>query len=376
MQKAAANSIACLRPAKEFSFRRDQNEPLQLERRVRYTNKMSVPVTVIGRDGLSFTLPPDPVDPIFNKTNNEVLIVEISIDSSTAVKIDTDQKYSGGTSDTCTLNSMFISSRSWNGYNACFQYSISRKELFDRQQCVYIADIDLVVTTLNYEQERVAHPYSRSKALNVAIDDIDAHLTYSTLKFMMVDNTGLKDRRWVMCGNSPFAIDPVKVNTLDDGLYVFTNGNTGLDKGKGRTTETYYPWQEIDTGKFTDGKPPLKLYCSYEEALRYGDEESQHEIEIKRVQRELSVAKLDLEKLKNEHETKRVALETETAEQKIEREKKALETKEQYEERSNQRREQVEAVSTARKESLQWGAFAISVVGLLIAVLGHLKPKK
>jgi hypothetical protein len=71
-----------------------------------------------------------------------------------------------------------------------------------------------------------------------------------------------------------------------------------------------------------------------------------------------------------------VALETETAEQKIEREKKALETKEQYEERSNQRREQVEAVSTARKESLQWGAFAISVVGLLVAVLGHLKPKK
>jgi hypothetical protein len=136
---------------------------------------------------------------------------------------------------------MFISSRSWNGYNACFQYSIGRKELFDRQQCVYIADIDLVVTTLNYEQDRIAHPYSRSKALNIAIDDIDAHLTYSTLKFMMVDNTGLKDRRWVMCGNSPFAIDPVKVNTLDDGLYVFTNGNTGLDKGKGRTTETYYP---------------------------------------------------------------------------------------------------------------------------------------
>jgi hypothetical protein len=56
--------------------------------------------------------------------------------------------------------------------------------------------------------------------------------------------------------------------------------------------------------------------------------------------------------------------------------KKSLETKEQYEERSNQRREQVEAVSTARKESLQWGAFAISVVGLLVAVLGHLKPKK
>jgi hypothetical protein len=71
-----------------------------------------------------------------------------------------------------------------------------------------------------------------------------------------------------------------------------------------------------------------------------------------------------------------VALETETAEQKIEREKKALETKDQYEERSNQRREQVDVVSTARKESLQWGAFAISVVGLLIAVLGHLKPKK
>jgi len=369
MRKTTNESIACLRPGMDFNFRRDRQDPLQLEKRIRYINKMSIPLTIIGRDGVSYVLPADPVDPVFNK--EEVLIVEISIDAGSAVKIDTDQKYTGGTSDTAILASRFISSAGFAGKTVCFQYQIHRKEIVERQQCVYIPDLDLVVTTLNTEQCRVVHPQSSSVALNVATEDIDAFITYTTVKVMLVDNSKIKNRRWIMCGNSPFAIDPVTISTMDDGLYVFSNGNTALDGGKGRTEQIYYTWQELESGKFGD-KPPLKIYCTYEEALRYGDEDTQQEIELKAVQRELVEAKLKLEALKNENETKRTLLDTETAENKVEREKKSLEIKDHYEERSNRRREE----SDAMKHSLQWGAFAISVIGLVVGVLGHFKTKK
>ena len=364
-----------------------QHERVPFAVRTTYHNGLSIPVTVVHRNGIAVTYPPA------TDTSVRTFTVKIRYGFTKAVKIDAHH----------LLNEIEESDhhevQAWkNAYETrehhpysqehemCVAYSYTRQELEQWGGSLYMPDVDLVIS-IRDASRTPRHPYSRngiSRSLAEGNDEVN-NLTLFSKTIKIIDNNGSHGDRFVNVNGFVFRITATTSDDMRDGIYHITSASVTGDHPPGPPQVTWY--------NYADGDKALCLYRTYDEALHCGDvlaardyAAKEQAIRAKELEANIKTARLDkeaaIDKRKNEFELSKLdldiqahkkAIEVKEKEDVLERSKLEVETERKTLEHTRAmetlvRKDEFDRRSSRRKEILEY----LKVIPAVLAGIGLL----
>jgi hypothetical protein len=333
-----------------------------LKRTVAYYNHLSVPVTVVGRDGLAFKIPPST-----KRHNTFVIRVTYTVDIH-SVTIDPNHVYYHHGSDTPEGKALKAALEAIDGKQTfgkpisfSLDYTVSRDDVVSEDGNLYLSDLDIVISVLN-NNAPVVHPYSYSLnrfKLMEAETEVN-HKNRFGYSIYIVSNHGMVNDKYINIGGTVYRVPAIEDKTLRDGVYLCSDAPV---KNKASN-----PMPQYVEYTFEEAKEKLKLYDSAEEADKLGDQLAEREKEIKELQ-------VKYRELEHDLKIERMEFEREIEEKKREYEKLAMDRQESqaridYERniRAMRDKEFYESRSLARKDSSEIVKFVPTIVTGTIAL--------
>jgi hypothetical protein len=318
-----------------------------LEKTVSYYNHLNDDVTIVGRDGLPFKVPPTR-----RRDNTFQVRVTYSIDSS--ITVDPNSVFYHHGSDTAegrALKSAIaaIEENPTHGKKTfSLDYTVSRDDIVRNGGILYLAELDLVINVTK-EDWKTLHPYSDA-ATRYQLIEAETNVN-NTERFgysmYLVSNDGRYKDKYINIGGFVYRVPSTKNKSLRDGVYLCSTGPVDNDATMPMPLAVHYT--------FEDAQEKLKLYDSAEEADKLGDQLAEREREIKELQvkyreleHELKIERMEfeqeIEEKKREYE--RVSLDRQREQSNLEHERtmRGLRDKAYYESRSLARKDSSEVV--------------------------------
>jgi hypothetical protein len=222
---------------------------------------------------------------------------------------------------------------------------------------VYLEEYDIVVLyrLSEKEMEEFQHPYSKRGYVVQSYQEVCIGNTFVskgdfTFNIRIVDNQDQFGGRWILLGDKPVFVAPVKHKELTDGIYVTYSENPMGDKGPRKLLSTRLDFKE------GANLPYYKLYESKQEAVLASrsmlTEEAAarlHELESKAqtAENNLRKAQQDRENMEREAQFKRERHEQDM--EKIRRENERM----RREHELFKEKQAMEALATARKNTTE-----------------------
>jgi hypothetical protein len=188
--------------AQKGSFdQRTKNSPIV--KKESFVNNLPVPVTVCWRNGMKFSLPPEP------SVDNNTLIIRISISVRPAAYQSVlrmlSQVRETSSPELRAIQQSFqagIRINTYKGGEIVLDYAVTMEQLEEYGGTIYFSEIDSVVS-LQHDTAELYHPFSeegrRQQVIaDVPLNDGSQNFCYSVV---MVDNSGNYGTRYltVMC---------------------------------------------------------------------------------------------------------------------------------------------------------------------------------
>lgn len=272
-----------------------------------------------------------------------------------------------------------------NKYSVEVLSSLTLEKLEQNDGIVYLEEHDIVVFYGLSEQEieEVYHPYSligyteRSyqRIRNDAIRKGDF-----TFNVRIVDNIGKVYPKWLLVGDVPFCVIPVKDPEIMDGIYVTYSKNTLAGEGPAQLFTDRF---DIST---MDQIPYHKLYNSEQEALFATNTSAEEkarvqlrelEIKAKAVEHAKRKAEQDLENLEKEIELRRLKNAQEQEKIISDREKHQRDTERAREDhRFYYEKQEQERASINRKNTVDIIRYVPIILTVVMSVVTLLTKKK
>lgn len=339
------------------------NERSQVEQHVQYINHLSSDVTVVGRNGVPFTLPPT------GRRHDEFLIrITYRIDPS--VKVDQANQFNRYANDNAEGRALreaiallesgklptVMGKREFS-----LEYRVTRNEIVENGGVLYLADLDLVVSAVR-DPSVAIHPYSSASSRYRLIEsEVNVNNTESFGYAMyLVSNDGAVKDKFVNIGGEVYRVPSVKNQSLRDGVYICSSGPV--------TNDVRFPMPREIHYTFEKAKQELRLYETVEEASALGDALAARELELEEV-------KLAYKELEHKHKQEKLAFEAEyeTRKKQLEMENMERQRSMQVVEHDRQMRQMrekdiYESRSTARKDSSEAIKFIPVAIGGALAI--------
>lgn len=242
---------------------------------IRYINGFSVPIHIVQRSGMRFTIPP-------NSTGDKrELIIRVKIRLGRNVKIDMAGLLDEGTPSSDALKDV-IDRVTKEGKLEVYpdeeaislDYFVNEEEYHRSGGNLYIRNFDVLTSVLNAEH-MPAHPFSH-KGERDAMLYADQHVNDPNAfayAVRIVDNHSCYGQRFVNINGDVYKVPTMKDPSLSDGVYVVSSGAVTIDHGYSIPASQRYSFEEADE--------QLGLYRSIEEARTLGDVIGQKEKELK-----------------------------------------------------------------------------------------------
>ena len=275
-----------------------------MEHRTTYTNNLPVPITVVWRSGLKFT-----ISPTRSMTCRKLLIrVEIIMDAN--VKNDVQQMLSTvdetSSKELIALRDSLILQNNRNKYAGAtllLEHPLTLKELQDHGGTVYYDDLDCVISLESMDQV-LPHPYSELGKQQQIIASSPLGETGFGYSVEMIDNAGKHGERYLNIGNKVYKVTPKKNITRRDGIYVTSNNPIEGEFGLNETIVKFY--------SFEGAEEKLGLYQTYENALNLGDLSLARKQELIALETQVLSQKAELQSAKHRHDMLMIEKDKET----------------------------------------------------------------
>lgn len=306
-------------------------------------NKCGKELTILSRDGLSFTLPSQRAQCMADRAiffQQTVTLERDVITDLTYVDQVPDPKHPS--IGECLIDSIlaFQKNRSYvqNGYMGKLLFKVTLDELNNNGGSVYLSGLDLVLTT-DSRSTVIRHPYSKDGMLErlrpFEIDDAAI-----CIAIFYVDNKGTKAPRYINWQGRVFKIPRRAADRLEDGFYI-VQPNVAT-AGDGPTEHRTYHYTMEEAEKL------YHLYRSAEEAETYG------------------FSKEALERENLSEKRKQQQLERSYAEAEIERKERLKAEAEAHASNELKRKER----EAWRKEFMEFLKFGSSIVAACLTLAG------
>lgn len=219
---------------------------------------------------------------------------------------------------------------------AAVVHSISEQDILDNLGCLYIANLDLVVSMVDTAgKQPPPHPFSRLGSI-ASVHELTSRsfgLSGVAYALKIVDRRAAYGDRFVNFGGRVVHVKAESNVTLnvEDGVYLTANVPTKGKVDESRVVTERYEFEEADTA--------LPLFRSYDEALTFGKPDELH--------------RRELDRLKNEQERERVKDANELLERKRQlalEEELFAKTRREHERRMLERNDQLEQLKAQLAE--------------------------
>lgn len=318
-----------------------------LEKTISYYNHLNEHITVVGRDGVPFKVPP-------SKRRDNVFKVRVTYSIDESVQVDPSNVFFHQGSNTAEGKALKAAiaaieeNLTYGKKTFSLDYTITRDDIVRNGGVLYLAELDLVINATQ-EDWKALHPYSDA-ATRYQLIEAETNVN-NTERFgyslYIVSNDGRYKDKYVNIGGVVYRVPSTKNQSLRDGVYLCSTGPTDNDVTTPMPIALHY--------EFSAAQEKLKLYDSAEEADKLGDQLAEREKEIKELQvkyreleHELKLERMEFEREIEEkkREYERVSLDRQREHSNLEHEKamRGLRDKEYYETRSYARKDSSEVI--------------------------------
>jgi hypothetical protein len=291
---AIPTHFGAVKPAAIGPTDRNFNQPIEYH--LSYINNFPVPVTVVWRSGLKFTLQPEP------SLTSADFVARVSITMDSKVKVDIARVLSAVTEESSmelkAMRQAFeaqVKVNTYGGAKIVLDHSLSLQRLQEMGGTVYYSEHDAVVSILPFDQVP-PHPYSPEGMQQQVVAGALGLGNENTFGYVIeiIDNHAKYGDRYLNICNKVYRISPKKDWERQDGIYVVSNyaveGELGMS---GRHMKNY---------SFEQAEELLGLYRTYEEALNFGDVASGRKLQIAELEHEVNVGKRQLQEATSRHQ--------------------------------------------------------------------------
>lgn len=263
--------------------------------------------------------------------------------------------------------------------------SLNIDKLREYDGVLYLEEHDIVVVYGLSEEEAmcVTHPYSLTGYTERSYEQINNDAIRRgdfTFNVRIVDNVGNVFPKWLLVGNSPFCVIPVKDPEITDGIYVTYSKNLLSGNGPAQLLTDRFDFNNIDDIPF------YKLYNSEQEALFASNTNAEEKARINLAELELKARAIehakrkseqDLENLEREIELKRLKFQQEEEKIKSDREKLERESERAREDHSfYQEKQEYEKASSYRKNTADIIKYVPMILTVIVSVVTLLSKKR
>jgi hypothetical protein len=318
-----------------------------LETSIAYYNHLNQDLTVTLRNGVPFKLPAGD-----GRKNCVEVLVSYDIDPRVVVDAkSTFHHHPGNTAESVVLLAALENCEKRGRFNRkCFtlKYSVTAEQVEKNSGIIYIADLDLVLSTSD-DERRAIHPYSpgssRYKLIEAEVN-VNARDRFG-YSIYLISNDGAVGDKYINLGGKAYRVPSIKNKSLRDGVYVCSSGSIEALSNDPVPIEEHYAFDSaVDT---------LRLYDTPESALKLGDQLAAREQELKEINMHLKEVEHDhkLERLNYEHDLavkkqeldeSKMELDRQYAQEEHDRRIRAMRDKEYHESRSNARKDSSEII--------------------------------
>lgn len=332
----------------------------------RFINGTQRPITVIERNNLQVTFPPQMLGTF------QGFIIRVVISLTREVNVNTSRLSNGTSAADKVIAEVFR-----NGYTRRvggrtqfqYDYHVSPEDIESNGGSLYLTDLDVVVSNLNPDRPDLFpnHPYSEASIHSTMLEEDSGVNTVGSFGYSLriIDSNHIFGERYININKQVFRIPVIDDSTLKDGVYLTSSGPATGRRGYVPPTTKRYTFEEADES--------LGLYQTMEEARTLGDvfsekerefqeyklqnkrdeeelrkQKTQREAEFDRQKHELERQKAqdqaEVDRGKRQLEERERALKEEMSRWEHERQMESIRRKDWAEERSTQRKDSSEMV--------------------------------
>jgi hypothetical protein len=235
------------------------NAPFELK--MFYINGLNVPITVVLRNGIKFTIPPT----VGVKEND--FIIEQQYIYHDEVILDANNLLNDTSSDSHLLkNIMEEETQTYirGQKSKKVRFSFTKDDITNKGGNLYLYNLDLTVSIWN-DSHVSLHPFSESGLRNLFLEKTEDVNTYRSFGYSIrvIDNDGEFGTKFININNKVYKIIPIKDSFYKNGVYFISSGSVTGDNSEPLPLSDFYSYE--------DAIEKLGLFDSFVQANTLGN---------------------------------------------------------------------------------------------------------
>ena len=274
-----------------FDPNKGESTPCKVEKE--FYNGLSVPVTIVSRDGVPFTIAPMRVE------FNNLLLVRFAFTYHRSVKIDIERLSNAKCETSIALRDAIQHGSVKEGHFgkmvASITYAVSKEQLLAGGGSLYLANLDIVASTMQGHYVP-RHPHNLDGVRNYLVGREETINTVGSFGYaiQIVDNEGVYGKRYININKEIYEVSPIKDRSRRSGVYHAKTAPVGENGVVPPPTAILFSFEEAEQY--------LGFFKTIEEARILGDvsEEQRRELEERALNLKRDIAEFNTIKLKEE----------------------------------------------------------------------------
>lgn len=286
----AINALADIL-SQPFDPAKGETTPCKMEKE--FYNGLSVPVTIVDRSGVPFTMAPMRVE------YSNMLLVRFSFTYHRSVKIDIERLSNAKCESSIALRDAIQHGSVKEGHYgkmvATITYTVSKEQLQAGGGSLYLTNLDIVVSTMQGHYVP-RHPHNLDGIRNYLVGREETINTVGSFGYaiQIVDNEGIYGKRYININKEIYEVSPIEDRSRRSGVYHAKTAPVGENGVVPPPIAMLYSFEEAEQY--------LGFFKTIEEARILGDisEEQRRELEERALHLKRDIAEFNANKLKEE----------------------------------------------------------------------------